>query len=158
MRVDDALTLDWSSPAVRKAFGRGVSNGGTLSWHDGGLEVASVGFAWNATAKYIQLRYSANGVAHTQRIKVVETEPNFGGRRAWFWCEATGKPCRILVLSPQDHQWRSRTVARLAYRSQYERSTGLRRLLAEIRREVGRDRRNAIRRLRRRELRNEVRA
>jgi hypothetical protein len=145
------LPIDWSAPAVRKAFGRGRSNSGKLSWSCGDVEVASVGFTWNAASKYIELRYSLNGVARVQRIKVVETTPHFGGMRPWSWCEVSQRRTRILVLTACATSWVARSAAPVTYRRQRERSGLLGGVVALMRRERGRLQRNAVRRLRRRE-------
>lgn len=151
MLIEDALPIDWSTPAVRKALGRGRSNSGTFSWHCCDVQLATIGFTWNAASRYLELRYSLKGVARVQRIKVVETTPRFGGVRPWFWCEASQRRTRILVLTPFSTRWVARAAAPVTYRSQRERSALLRGVVAVVRRERGRLQRNAVRRLRRRE-------
>lgn len=158
MRIEDVLTIDWSTPAVRQAFARGKSNSGTLSWHSGPFQLASIGFTWNATSKRIELRSVIDGVSVTQRVNVVETTPYFGGARPWFSCAFSGKRTRILVLAPGATHWTARGANSLPYESQSQRVGALRGLLADLRRAQARARRNAVRRLRRRERAAEPRA
>jgi hypothetical protein len=158
MLIEDALTIDWATPAVRKAFACGRSNGGTMSWHSADIELARIGFTWNATSKFIELRYAVDGVPVRQRVRVVQTTPRFGGVRHWFWCAVSNRRTRILVLAPDARRWVARAALRLPYRSQGERPAALRRVLAELRHERARARRNAVRRLRRRERAAEQRA
>jgi hypothetical protein len=151
MLTEEALTIDWAMPAVRKALMRGRSNSGTITFHSADVELARIGFTWNATSRILELRYAIDGAPILQLIKVVETAPRLGGARSWFWCAFSNRRTRSLVLPRGAKRWVARAAAGLAYRSQCERSGVLRDLLAAMRRDRARLQRNAIRRLRRRE-------
>ncbi|MGE0741021.1 MAG: hypothetical protein AB7O98_06730 [Hyphomonadaceae bacterium] len=156
--LDDALKFDWATPAVRRAFRRGRSNGGQISWHADDHQVGSIVFSWNAASKIVELRYTIDGTPRVQRIKVVETTPRFGGRRCWFWCEFSHRRARIMVLAPDAGSFVARAAAGLPYRSQRHRSAVTRGLLAGERQARARLQRNTVRGLRRKERQNEQRA
>jgi hypothetical protein len=149
--IDEALTIDWAAPAVRQALSCGTSKTGVLSWHSGDLEVASIGFAWNAASRVLVLRYTVDGAERMQRIQVVHTTPRFGGTRGWFWCVTGHRRTRSLVLPAGAAVWVARSIAPLSYSSQRTRTAWLRALGVDGRRERARLQRNGVRRLRRRE-------
>lgn len=148
--LDHCLKIDLAEPSVRHIF-RHASQG-ELRWSQGDANIASIAYVW--TGGVLILRYRAGGAAHEQRVTIEKTVPNYGGVRRWFRCPVSDTRARALILPPNATRWASRRAHDACYASQIETRLGRcgwGQLLNAIRRSDDRTRRNAVRRLRRRE-------
>jgi hypothetical protein len=149
--IEDSLRLDMSHPVVRRVIGAREHRRGAFQWCDSGVAAADVGYIWRPGARVLELRFIADGVSVTQNIKVVSAPARFGGRRTWFQCPETLQRARALFLPPGRTRWAGRTGHKLAYASQQMRPNAFTALGRELDRNDAADRRNHVRRLRRRE-------
>lgn len=148
--IEDSLTLDLCHPAIRRVVGASVARSGVFRWGDD--EVApSIGYCWRPGARVLELRFNAAGVTITQRIELVAAPVQFGGCRLWFRCPDTLAPTRALFLPPGRRRWAGRVAHKLAYASQRARPNLFTRLSRDLDRGDAVERRNQVRRLRRRE-------
>jgi hypothetical protein len=148
--LDHCLKIDLAEPAIRRIFSH--ANHGELRWSQGDANIASIAYVW--TGGVLILRYRAAGIPHEQRVTVEKTVPNYGGVRRWFRCPISDTRVRALILPPDATRWAGRRAHDACYASQIETRLGRRgwgQLLRAIRRSDDRARRNAVRRLRRRE-------
>lgn len=145
--VEDTLQIDLAEPAVRRTFARIGS--GELSWWVGDTRLASIGYIW--TGAVLVLRYRVGACARREVIATETTQPRFGGARRWFRCPTTGKRVRAIILPDGAARWASVEAHAALYRSQLDASGVLHDIVRACRRSEARGRRNAIRRLRRRE-------
>ncbi len=99
----------------------------------------------------LTLRQVCSGSPVEQIITLTATRPRFGGVRWWFCCPSSGARVRALFLPPGARRWASRTAHRLHYTSQRAGSTQreFSRMLAGA--EGAGARRNAVRRVARRQ-------
>lgn len=120
-----ALKIDLAEPAMRTAINRYSDGSGVWRWSYAGVETASIAFTWSRLAATLTLRYCCNGAPVTQTLRLTESFPHFGGRRFWFCCPFTGKPVRALYLPAGAKMWGGRAAYKLTYQSQ--RDSGLER-------------------------------
>lgn len=73
-----------------------------------------------ATLRYELEQYSRRIPERTQYIRLLSEPCRFGGRRWFFKCPATGRPCTKLYLPNGADHWRSRNGFKLAYDCQRE--------------------------------------
>ncbi len=125
--VEDGFTLDINK-LVRDGYIRpGGCCSGTLRWTRvaSGEEVGSIGYEANLMAPdqaWLRLHYRANDEPQDYRVTLETTRPNYGGRRWWFRCPATGWRVAKLHLPSGGQIFASRRAYGLAYRSQRERA------------------------------------
>jgi len=118
------LKIDLADPAIRTAFNPNKSGIGSWAWSSHGRETASIGYAWASSDARLTLRYHCNGAPIVQRITLTRSTPNYGGERWWFRCPFTGKRVRALYLPPGAREWGSRHAYKLTYQSQRESGQG----------------------------------
>ena len=123
--VEDGLTLDMNKLVRERNIRPGGWCSGTLRWRrvPSGEEVASIGYEANLIGPvdaWMRLSYRVNGEPQDQRITLEATQPNYGGRRWWFRCPATGDRVAKLHLPPGGHVFAGRRAYGLAYQSQRE--------------------------------------
>lgn len=126
--VEDALRLDLASPAVRNVIRSGCWGSGRWTWSCDGDRMATVGYALETideTGVQLTLAYSVDGVQVRQAVPLVQSRPNFGGRRWWFLCpvlfeRGERRPARALFLPNGARYFGCRQAHRLNYRSQKE--------------------------------------
>ena len=123
--VEDGLTLDIRKLVRDGGIQPGQWRSGTLTWRrvPSGEETGSIGYEANLIAPddaWIRLHYRQNEEPRDYRVRPETTGPNYGGRRWWFRCPATG--CRVAKLHspPGGDMFASRRAYGLAYRSQRE--------------------------------------
>ena len=173
MTCEDSLKLDLAEPSTRRAINPYANSSGIWHWSRFGEEIAAISYVWSRCVSELTLRYRCNGAPVIQTIRLVRTQPRFGGERYWFCCPVSGMRVRVLYLPAGAQRWGSRHAYKLTYQSQ--RDCGLEhsimRLLAHAgsplaqgdmrqhgvralredrlwqRREERRDRRNAVRRV-----------
>ncbi len=100
---------------------------GTLTWRrvTSGEEVGSIGYEANLIDPddaWVRLHYRQNGEPRDYRVRLETTRPNYGGRRWWFRCPATGRRVAKLHSPSGGDIFASRRAYGLAYRSQREQS------------------------------------
>lgn len=143
------LKLDLAEPAVRRALALRRSGSGSWQWTQCGSELASVGYVWSGLSRRLTVKFAYAGTPRSQTVEMLSSAPQFGGVRLWFRCPITGERVRALFLSG-DGRWASRRALGLAYASQragrFERAVN--RLLSG---NAARERRNAVRRIGRRQ-------
>ena len=117
------IDLAWMIRSGRATPGQWIS--GALSWNCGGLPAGSVSYVANMEdhdAAYLQLSFwrgTGNDKEHVQQtVRLVYTEPNYGGRRWWMVCPFKGIRVAKLYLPNGGDRFASRTAWRLAYNSQ----------------------------------------
>ncbi len=93
--IEDGLTLDINK-LVRDGNIRPAGwCSGTLRWTrvTSGEEVGSIGYEANLIdpdGAWVRLHYRQDGEPRDYRVRLETTRPNYGGRRWWFRCPATG--------------------------------------------------------------------
>jgi hypothetical protein len=117
------IDLAWMIRTGRATPGQWISGG--LSWNCGGQSAGSVSYVANMEDlddAYLQLNYwrgSGDEKEHLeQKIRLVFTELNFGGRRWWMICPYSGRRVAKLYLPNGGDRFAGRRAWRLAYNSQ----------------------------------------
>ena len=105
----------------------GLWTRGSLRWSYEGCEPhARIGYEANLIdpdAAWLRLTYTASGNPMDYRVRLVTTQPTYGGRRWWFLCplarEDGGPPRRVakLYLPPGGKYFGSRQAYGLTYTS-----------------------------------------
>lgn len=98
---------------------------GTLHWNIGGDPAGSISYAADMRdldAAELRLSYTrgeGDEREHVnQTVRLVYTEPNYGGRRWWLICPYRGNRCGKLYLPNWGDRFAGRRAWRLGYRSQ----------------------------------------
>ncbi len=125
--VEDGLTLDINKLVRDGIIQPGQWCSGTLRWTRvaSGEEVGNIGHEANLIEPrdaWMRLHYEVNGEHQNFRVALKTTRPNYGGRRWWFCCPATGRRVAKLHLPPGGKIFASRKAYGLAYKSQRERA------------------------------------
>ena len=125
--VADGLTLDINKLVRDGNIRPGQWCSGTLTWRrvSSGEEVGSIGYEANLIDpddSWMRLHYRQNGEPRDYRVTLETTRPNYGGRRWWFRCPATGRRIVKLHSPPGGDIFASRRAYGLAYPSQRERA------------------------------------
>lgn len=124
-RVEDGVTI--SLALLLRSCGRERAEGaGILSWSKDGDPIASVGFNLDLndpdnahlTLTFTRSRSDGSNERVQQRIRLVFTTPNYGGRRWWMICPRSDRRVAKLHLPPGEDTFASRQELRLSYRSQ----------------------------------------
>ena len=117
------IDLAWMIRTGRAKPGQWIL--GSLSWTCGGEPAGWISYSANMEDPYAsELKLSFNrGSGESresveQRIRLVFTEPNFGGRRWWMICPYKGIRVGKLYLPNGSDRFASRKAWRLAYQSQ----------------------------------------
>lgn len=117
------IDLAWMIRNRRAVPGQWIS--GSLSWSCGGESAGSVSYVARMEDPYnseLQLTYwrgSGDEREYVeQRVRLVFTEPNFGGRRWWMVCPFKHIRVGKLYLPNGGDRFASRKAWRLAYQSQ----------------------------------------
>lgn len=97
-----------------------------MQWsRDGGEPYARISYEANLVdpdAAWVRLTYTVNGHDMDYYVRLVTTQPNYGGRRYWFSCplsrEDDGPPRRVakLYLPPGSEYFGSRQAHGLTYK------------------------------------------
>jgi hypothetical protein len=103
--VEDGLTLDINKLVRDGNIRLAGWFSGSLCWKrvSSGKEIGNIGYEANLLDPFIawmRLSYCVNGEPQDQRITLEATRPNYGGRRWWFHCPATGDRVAKLHLPP----------------------------------------------------------
>ena len=125
--VEDGLTLDINKLVRVGNIRPGGWCSGTLRWTRvaSGEEVGSIGYEADLMAPdqaWVRLHYRVNDEPQDYRVTLETTRPNYGGRRWWFRCPATGWRVAKLHLPSGGQIFASRRAYGLAYQSQRERA------------------------------------
>ncbi|QIK79418.1 hypothetical protein G7077_11405 [Sphingomonas piscis] len=117
------IDLAWMIRTGRAKPGQWIS--GSLSWNCGGEPAGSISYSANMedpSNSILRLSYSrayGDGREHVeQTVRLVFTEPNFGGRRWWMVCPYKHVRVAKLYLPNGGDRFASRKAWRLAYNSQ----------------------------------------
>ena len=117
------IDLAWMIRAGRAKPGSWMS--GRLSWNCGGEPAGSISYVANMEdlyVSYLRLNYwrgSGDDKEHVeQKIRLVFTEPNYGGRRWWMVCPYSHRRVGKLYMPNGGDRFASRKSWRLAYNSQ----------------------------------------
>ena len=118
--VENGLTLDINELVRGGNIQPGQWRSGTLIWRrvPSGEEVGSIGCEANLTDHcdaWMRLHYRIDGEPQDYRITLETTRPNYGGRRWWFRCPATGRRVAKLNSPPGGGIFASRRAYGLAY-------------------------------------------
>src|SRR5689334_21700656 len=76
LTCEDSLKLDLAEPSTRRAINQHENSFGTWHWSRGGEEIASIGYVWSRHTCELALRFRCNGVAITQSIQLVQSQPH----------------------------------------------------------------------------------
>jgi hypothetical protein len=93
---------------------------GSWSWHRGGEHTGSIGYSIEGACA--MLRYSADGLAITERVRLETTPCHFGGWRTWLRCPRCAS--RVAVLYMRSARFACRGCQRVAYASESEDACG----------------------------------
>ena len=117
------IDLGWMIRVGRAKPGHWIS--GSLSWNYGGEPAGSISYVANMEdpyESYLRLNYwrgSGEAKEHVeQKIRLVFTEPNYGGRRWWMVCPYSDRRVGKLYMPNGGDRFASRKCWRLAYNSQ----------------------------------------
>src|SRR5690348_16559750 len=119
--VEDGLTLSLPKLLRDGAICLDRRGQGALRFRMAGERVASVGYRYDLTDPHhawLKLRYhrslpSGHWLKVEQRVPLVFTEPNYGGRRWWMVCPYGGHRVLKLYLPPGGDTFASRADWRL---------------------------------------------
>lgn len=111
---------------IRRGWAKlGHLTSGSLNWNCGGQPAGSISYSVdmrNPFASEMKLTYwrgAGDEREHVeQRIRLVFTEPNYGGRRWWMICPYRGNRCAKLYLPNWGDRFAGRSAWRLGYQSQ----------------------------------------
>ena len=125
--VEDGLTLDINQLVRDGNMRPGEWCLGSLRWRrvSSGKEIGNIGYEANLMAPdqaWVRLHYRVNDEPQDYRVTLETTRPNYGGRRWWFRCPATGWRVAKLHLPSCGQIFASRRAYGLVYRSQRERA------------------------------------
>ena len=88
--VEDSLCLSISALVKKKALVAGAWTRGSWQWsYQGSAPHARIGYEANLIdpdAAWLKLTYTASGTPMDYQVRLVTTEPTYGGRRWWFLC------------------------------------------------------------------------
>jgi hypothetical protein len=117
------IDLAWMIRTGRIRPGQWMS--GSLSWNWGGEPAGSISYSANMEdphALELKLSFSRGSgddrESVEQRVRLVFTEPNYGGRRWWMICPYKGVRVAKLYLPNGGDRFASRKAWRLGYQSQ----------------------------------------
>lgn len=143
--VEDSLCLSIAALVKKKALVPGSWTRGSWQWsYEGSEPHAKIGYEANMVdldAAWLKVTYTASGNPVDYRVRLVSSQPTYGGRRWWFLCPLVrqdgGPPRRVakLYLPPGGKYFASRQAYGLTYTSCQEsgKNSGLyRRLAAEM--------------------------
>jgi hypothetical protein len=124
--VEDGLTIDLPLMLRQRWVRDGAWGSGNLHWSCNGTRTASIGHRYDLsdpTAASLTLIFTwtprgGEPQQVEQRIALVSTTPNYGGRRWWMLCPLTGRRVAKLHLPPGGGKFACRKAWRLPYRSQ----------------------------------------
>ena len=117
------IDLAWMIRTGKAKPGQWIS--GSLSWSCGGQSAGWISYSANMEDPYaseLKLSFSrASGEDREsveQRVRLIFTEPNYGGRRWWMICPYKGIRVAKLYMPNGGDRFASRKAWRLAYQSQ----------------------------------------
>lgn len=117
------IDLAWMIRTGRAKPGQWLSGG--LSWHCGGSPSGSIDYVANMedpADSYLRLmfwRREGSDREHVEQVvRLVFTEPNYGGRRWWMICPYSGRRAAKLYLPAGGDRFASRRAWKLGYHSQ----------------------------------------
>lgn len=124
--IEDGLTVSLPLMMGRGWVRSGETGRGSLQWSRHGEKFSQIGHSFDMRdpeESWLKLsyRWTPDGEparSVEQRIRLVYTSPNFGGRRWWMLCPFTGQCVTKLHLPPGGGKFASRKAWRLGYRSQ----------------------------------------
>jgi hypothetical protein len=124
--VEDGLTVDLALMMRRGWIGDGRRGRGSLHWSCNGEPRSSIGYSYDMTdpdEAWLRLTFTWTPAGREarqvkQHVRLSFTVPNYGGRRWWMHCPATGRRVAKLHLPPGGGEFASREAWRLGYRSQ----------------------------------------
>ena len=121
------MCLSISTLVKKKALVAGSWTRGSWQWsYEGSEPHARIGYEANLIdpdAAWLRLTYTASGTPVDYRVRLVTTEPTYGGRRWWFLCllarQDGGPPRRVakLYLPPGGRYFGSRQAYGLTHTS-----------------------------------------
>jgi hypothetical protein len=124
--VEDGLTIDLPLMLRRGWVKDGVLGSGSLHWSRNGERFAYVSHRYDLTdPANASLTLSFTWTPRDrepqrveQRVALVSTQPNYGGRRWWMLCPVSRRRVAKLHLPPGSGKFACRKAWRLPYRSQ----------------------------------------
>ena len=117
------VDLGWMIRTGKATPGQWIS--GSLSWSFGGQPAGSISYVANMEDpqdSYLRLNFwrgsGDDREQVEQKVRLVFTEPNYGGRRWWMICPYKGIRVAKLYMPNGGDRFASRKAWRLAYNSQ----------------------------------------
>lgn len=117
------IDFSWMIRTRKARPGEWVS--GTLNWNYGGEPAGSIGYTANMEDQanaYLRLNYwrgdGAEKKSVEQKVRLIFTEPHYGGRRWWMVCPYSGRRVAKLYLPPWGDRFAGRMAWKLGYQSQ----------------------------------------
>jgi len=128
-RLDSGLRLDINKLVRDKLVGLNKRHTGNLTWNivGTGEPVASAGYETNTLNPddmWLRLHYTLTPCFGGEpekkdyKIRLVTTQPKYGGKRVWFICPITHRRTSVLYSSGGSRFFASRYAYRSGYRSQ----------------------------------------
>jgi endogenous inhibitor of DNA gyrase (YacG/DUF329 family) len=108
----------WAREGILQAGG----GSGGWRWTDPGTGAITAEIGYAVTTGAVELIYTMNGEPMRQRVLILATGCNYGGRRYWFGCPWCGK--RVAILYLRNRGFACRMCNRIAYASQSEDELG----------------------------------
>lgn len=129
--VDKCPDLHAGDLRARRTIGANVHEADLIEWVllDGRTLLMEMVVDTGDDTGALQLRYPVGKQTLSDRIELVTTATQFGGRRWWFSCPRCGRRCGVLYLPPGLTRWACRTCHDLAYRTSQEHNKVLERYL-----------------------------
>ena len=123
---EQAKTVDLAMMMRKGWIGEGRSSWGTLDWSVGDQPAGSISYRCDMrypdnasiTLSYRHQRYGEDWVSREQVIRLVHTQPHYGGRRWWMLCPVRHERVGKLYLPNGGDIFAGRKAWRLGYRSQ----------------------------------------
>lgn len=124
--MESGLTVNVALMVKRGWLRDGQRGSGSLQWSRGGEHFASIGYAFDMTdadnasltLNYTRTPYGGKPEKVEQRIHLVSTRPNYGGRRWWMLCPYSARRVGKLHIPPGGDRFACREKWRLGYQSQ----------------------------------------
>lgn len=120
--VEDCLTIKLNDLFAKGLLIKGAKGRDCpVSWSRGGSCLKDARFSFDMTNSedaWLDIQHSGRAGPCLQRIRLVVTRPNYGGRRWWMMCPLSGRPATKLHLPPGGDFFASQSALRLGYRSQ----------------------------------------
>src|SRR5262245_43417025 len=92
--VESQLDLDMTTFVKSVDLERYLSGSWRWTWTSG--RQSSISYIVQPERHTVRLQYTSNGKEYDYPVRVVTTQPHYGGRRYWWLCPHCGRRVRVL--------------------------------------------------------------